>query len=76
MVDNFLIKMLILAVHARNFNYSSKSIVKSKADTEKLGIKTVFMSNSFAAYRRSVFEALGGFLNILSSLKICLWLRE
>ncbi|EKR0311323.1 TPA: O antigen biosynthesis rhamnosyltransferase RfbN, partial [Salmonella enterica subsp. enterica serovar Agona] len=50
-----------LAVHARNFNYSSKSIVKSKADTEKLGIKTVFMSNSFAAYRRSVFEALGGF---------------
>lgn len=61
MVDNFLIKMLILAVHARNFNYSSKSIVKSKADIEKFGIKTVFMSNSFAAYRRSVFEELSGF---------------
>lgn len=50
-----------LAVHARNFNYSSKSIVKSKADIESLGIKTVFMSNSFAAYRRSIFEELGGF---------------
>ncbi|HFW4090888.1 TPA: O antigen biosynthesis rhamnosyltransferase RfbN, partial [Salmonella enterica subsp. enterica serovar Wangata] len=50
-----------LAVHARNFNYSSKSIVKSKADIEKFGIKTVFMSNSFAAYRRSVFEELSGF---------------
>ncbi|EIS2942916.1 O antigen biosynthesis rhamnosyltransferase RfbN, partial [Salmonella enterica subsp. enterica serovar Eko] len=42
-------------------NYSSKSIVKSKADIEKFGIKTVFMSNSFAAYRRSVFEELSGF---------------
>ncbi len=39
----------------------SKSIVKSKADIEKFGIKTVFMSNSFAAYRRSVFEELSGF---------------
>ncbi|AYL71345.1 glycosyltransferase family 2 protein [Citrobacter freundii] len=50
-----------LAVHARIFNYSSKSIIKSKIDVHKLGIKTVFMSNSFAAYRRSVFEELGGF---------------
>lgn len=60
-----------LAVHARNFNYSSKSIVKSKADIEKLGIKTVFMSNSFAAYRRSVFEELrGDILGLLCSLAL------
>lgn len=50
-----------LAVHARTFNYSAHSIVKSKNDIEHLGIKTVFMSNSFAAYRRSVFEELGKF---------------
>ncbi|MDM2941662.1 glycosyltransferase family 2 protein [Citrobacter sp. Cm038] len=50
-----------LAVHARNFNYGSTSQIKSKSDIKNFGIKTVFMSNSFAAYRRSVFEKLGGF---------------
>ncbi|EGT0626435.1 TPA: glycosyltransferase family 2 protein [Citrobacter freundii] len=50
-----------LAVHARKFNYSSDSQIKSHVDIKTFGIKTVFMSNSFAAYRRSVFEELGGF---------------
>ncbi|HAS0883833.1 glycosyltransferase family 2 protein [Enterobacter roggenkampii] len=50
-----------LAVHARNFNYSSVSQIKSQSDISTFGIKTVFMSNSFAAYRRTVFEELGGF---------------
>lgn len=50
-----------LAVHARNFNYSSTSQIKSKSDIQTFGIKTVFISNSFAAYRRSIFENLGGF---------------
>lgn len=50
-----------LAAHARYFNYPAESKVKSKVDIPALGIKTVFMSNSFAAYRRSVFEGLGGF---------------
>ncbi|MBN6064006.1 glycosyltransferase family 2 protein [Aggregatibacter actinomycetemcomitans] len=50
-----------LAAHARYFNYPAQSKLKSKADITSLGIKTVFMSNSFAAYRRSVFEELGGF---------------
>lgn len=50
-----------LAAHARYFNYPAKSKVKSKEDIPMLGIKTAFMSNSFAAYRRSVFEELGGF---------------
>ena len=31
------------------------------ADISALGIKTAFMSNSFAAYRLSVFDKLGGF---------------
>lgn len=50
-----------LAAHARYFNYPTKSKVKSKEDISTLGIKTAFMSNSFAAYRRSVFKELGGF---------------
>lgn len=50
-----------LAAHARYFNYPSESKVKSQADISMLGIKTAFMSNSFAAYRLSVFEELGGF---------------
>lgn len=52
-----------LAAHARYFNYPSESKVKSKVDIPILGIKTAFMSNSFAAYRLSVFEELGGFLD-------------
>lgn len=50
-----------LAKHARLFNYPTQSCVKGFEDITKLGIKTAFMSNSFAAYRRSVFEQLGGF---------------
>lgn len=50
-----------LAVHARLFNYPNQTIVKSRNDIGKLGIKTVFISNSFAAYRYSAFKELGGF---------------
>ena len=50
-----------IAAHARLFNYPDKTVVKTKADIPHLGIKTAFMSNSFAAYRLSVFKALGGF---------------
>lgn len=50
-----------LATHARYFNYPSESRVRTMADISELGIKTAFMSNSFAAYRLSVFDKLGGF---------------
>jgi rhamnosyltransferase len=50
-----------LAIHARLFNYPEKSCVKSASDISTLGIKTAFMSNSFAAYRTKVFFELGGF---------------
>ncbi len=50
-----------LAIHARMFNYPSHSETKSLNDISRLGIKTAFMSNSFAAYRTSVFNQLGGF---------------
>ncbi|WP_032093659.1 glycosyltransferase family 2 protein [Necropsobacter rosorum] len=52
-----------IAAHARLFNYPAHSVTKEKRDITELGIKTAFMSNSFAAYRRSVFTALGGFPN-------------
>lgn len=50
-----------IASHARLFNYPPNSSVKGKADIVKLGIKTAFISNSFSAYRREIFEELGGF---------------
>lgn len=50
-----------IARHARYFNYPEKSGVYSFGDAEKMGLKTVFMSNSFSAYRISVFKVLGGF---------------
>ncbi|MGV8917042.1 MAG: glycosyltransferase [Pseudomonas sp.] len=50
-----------LAAHARLFNYPAESKVKTLADAETLGIKTAFMSNSFAAYRRDALVAIGGF---------------
>ncbi|WP_449258354.1 glycosyltransferase family 2 protein [Chlorobium limicola] len=50
-----------LAHHARIFNYPDGLLVKSLADVPRLGIKTAFMSNSFAAYRKEALKAVGGF---------------
>src|SRR5690606_29801174 len=57
-----------IAAHARYFNYGPQSRVVGLDDRARLGIKTVFTSNSFAAYRAVVFNDLGGFpeRNILS----------
>ena len=48
--------------YSRLFNYPSESVVKSKADLERLGVKTYFCSNACAAYRKSVYEEVGGFI--------------
>lgn len=50
-----------LAQHARFFNYPDKSHVCGKENIAEMGLKTAFMSNSFSAYRLSVFKALGEF---------------
>ena len=50
-----------IAAHARLFNYPAESYVRSAADIPDYGIKTSFLSNSFAAYRRSALMAVGGF---------------
>ena len=51
----------LLAQHARSFKYPLKNQIKSLADAEKIGIKAAFMSNSFAAYRRTALESVSGF---------------
>jgi len=50
-----------IEAHARLFNYPDKSRIKNINDRDKLGFKTVFVSNSFAAYRYAALEEVGGF---------------
>ncbi|NIR28573.1 MAG: glycosyltransferase family 2 protein [Gammaproteobacteria bacterium] len=50
-----------IAAHARLFNYPDTGFVRSMADAQRYGIKTVFCSNSFAAYRRKALLEAGGF---------------
>ena len=47
--------------HSRLFNYADTSELRTIASRENLGIKAAFFSNSFAAYRRSAFDDVGGF---------------
>lgn len=49
------------ARHARAFSYPSESRVVDKASASRFGLKSAFMSNSFAAYRRAALAAVGGF---------------
>jgi rhamnosyltransferase len=47
--------------HGRLFNYPAETHIRTLNSRHKLGFKTVFFSNSFAAYRRSALEEVGGF---------------
>lgn len=47
--------------YTRQFNYPEVSRRKGKEDIPVLGIKTYFCSDVCAAYKRSIFEELGGF---------------
>lgn len=50
-----------IEAHARTFNYPTSSEIRSLTSRDRLGIKAVFLSNSFAAYRRSALLEVGGF---------------
>jgi rhamnosyltransferase len=50
-----------LETHARLFNYPSNSEILSLTDLKQKGFKVFFCSNSFAAYRKSALDAVGGF---------------
>lgn len=52
----------IIEQYTRKFNYPEESREKSLKDLSELGIKTYFCSNVCAAYRRSVYQELGGFV--------------
>lgn len=47
--------------YTRVFNYPDHSLIKSKQDLDKYGIKTYFASNVCCAYRRDIYEKIGGF---------------
>lgn len=50
-----------IEAYTRRFNYPKESRIKSMEDLPELGIKTFFCSNVCAAYRKSEYDALGGF---------------
>lgn len=50
-----------IGAHARLFNYPERSHVRTMADAPRMGIRTIFCSNSFAAYRRTALIEAGGF---------------
>ena len=50
-----------IAAHARLFNYGAEPRLKTYEDRSELGIKTPFLSDSYAAYRLSALAEAGGF---------------
>lgn len=50
-----------LGSFARFFNYPDTSFINQFADREKKGFKTAFLSDSFAAYKKSILLKVGGF---------------
>lgn len=50
-----------VAAHARLFNYPATGHVRRWADVAEFGIKTCFLSNSFAAFRVTALREVGGF---------------
>lgn len=54
----------VIGNHARLFNYPAHSQMKTKADIPVLGIKTIFCSDSFAAYNRESLINIGNFMDV------------
>lgn len=47
--------------YTRQFNYPETSRIKSREDLKEMGIKAFFCSDVCAAYRRDVYQKVGGF---------------
>ena len=52
-----------VAAHLRLFNYPPQSSLRTFGDRLQYGLKTIFISNSFAAYRKEPLAAAGYFKN-------------
>lgn len=50
-----------LEAHARLFNYPAESHLRDINSRETMGVKVVFFSNSFSAYRIEALQQVGGF---------------
>lgn len=50
-----------IGAHARLFNYPEQSAMRVRGAEKTLGLKAAFVSNSFAAYRRTALLDVGGF---------------
>ena len=50
-----------IEAHARLFNYPNLSQKRTLSSRKQLGIRAAFLSNSFAAYRRTALMEVGGF---------------
>jgi len=51
----------VFAEHLRLFNYSENSYISELSDKDKHGLRTIFFSNSFSAFRKSALEEIGFF---------------
>ena len=51
----------LAAAHLRLFNYPPESLLRTHNDKRKYGLKTVFVSNSFAAYKQDSLASCGYF---------------
>lgn len=52
-----------VAAHLRLFNYPPESSQRGYGDRSRYGLKTIFISNSFAAYKKDRLEEVGYFKN-------------
>ena len=48
--------------YTRSFNYPEKSYVRTQRDLSLYGIKTFFCSNVCTAYKKEIYQELGGFV--------------
>ncbi len=51
----------VFGAHLRLFNYPDRSAVRCWKDRKRYGFRTIFISNSFAAYRKEILAAHGYF---------------
>jgi rhamnosyltransferase len=56
-------KTSLFGKHLRLFNYTERSYKRTLEDKSKYGIKTAFLSDSFAAYRKEALQEIGWFKN-------------
>ncbi len=57
----------VLESFLRHFNYPAESHMRSIADASRWGVYAFFCSNSWAAYRNSALDEVGGFPSVLMS---------